>query len=60
MARSGSSNLVMINGEGGDATWQPQERQIARGFTTVALHLSEGRGVRGNIGFIGLHFNLKQ
>ena len=32
---------VAINGQGGEATWQPVERSIAQGFKVVDLHLSE-------------------
>ena len=42
MARSGSSDCIAINGQDEEATWQPVERLIARGFSTVDLHLSEG------------------
>ena len=37
---------VMINGRGGEATWQPVERPIMRGIKTVDPHLkSRVRGV---------------
>ena len=55
VARSGSLDCVGINGQGGKATWQPVEHQIARGFKALDLHLSEG--VRGEIGFIRLRFH---
>ena len=42
MARSGSSDRVAINGQGGEATWQLVERPIARGFKAVDLHVSGG------------------
>ena len=42
MARSGLSDHVAINDQGGESTRQPEERLVARGFTTVDLHLSEG------------------
>ena len=42
MARSGSSDLVAINCQGEEATWQLVERPIKRGFKAVDLHLSEG------------------
>ena len=32
----------MINGRGREATWQREERPIARGIKTIDLHLSEG------------------
>ena len=56
MAGSGSFDRGPINGQGGEATWQPVERSIARGFKAVDLHLSEG--VCGEIKFIGWHYNL--
>ena len=34
----------MINDQGEEATWQCEERPIARGFLAVDLHLSEGGG----------------
>ena len=58
MVRSGASDRVAINGRCEEATWQPRERLIARRIRTVDLHLSGGGGVRGEIGFIRLRFNL--
>ena len=42
MARSGSFDYIAINGQYEEATWQPVERPIVRGFLAVDLHLSEG------------------
>ena len=42
MAQCRSSDRIVINGQDKEATWQPVERPIARGFSTVDLHLSEG------------------
>ena len=50
MARSEPSDQIAINDRGEGVMWQREERPIARGFTTVDLHLSE-EGVRGAIGF---------
>ena len=47
--RSGSSDRVSINGQGREATWQPVERLIMRGFKAVDLRLSEGRTWRDQI-----------
>ena len=41
MARSKPSDQIAINDRGEEATWQREERPIARGFSTVDLHLSE-------------------
>ena len=42
MARSKPSDQITINDRGEEATWQREERLIARGFFAVDLHLSEG------------------
>ena len=47
MARSGASDHVAINYQGGEAAWQRVERLIARGIKTVDPHLK--RRVRGMI-----------
>ena len=61
MARSGLSDRIVINDQDGEATWEPQKHLIERRFTAIHLHLSGGGGgVRGEIGFIGLHFNLSR
>ena len=36
------SDEIAINDRGDEATWQREERPIARGFLAVDLHLSEG------------------
>ena len=41
MARSESSDRIAINNRGEEATWQREERLIARGFSAIDLHLSE-------------------
>ena len=53
MALSEPSNQIAINDRGEEATWQREECPIAYGFLAIDLHLSEGGGVRGNIGFTG-------
>ena len=54
MAGSGSFDRGPINGQGGEATWQPVERSIARGYKAVDLHLSEGGTWRDRINRIPL------
>ena len=54
MAGSGSFDRGPINGQGGEATWQPVERSIARGFQAVHLHLNEGGMWRDRIHRIAL------
>ena len=39
VARSGLSDRIAINGQDEEATWQPVERPIARGFSTVDASL---------------------
>ena len=41
MARSKPFDQIVINDRGEEATWQREERPIARGFLVVDLHLSE-------------------
>ena len=41
MARSEPSDQITIKDRGEEATWQREERLIARGFSVVDLHLSE-------------------
>ena len=42
MPRSGSSDRIAINGQHEEATWPPMKRPIARGFSTIDLHITEG------------------
>ena len=44
--RSGSSDRVTINGQGGVATWQLVERLIPRRIKTIDPHLKRGGGGR--------------
>ena len=41
MARSKPFDQISINNRGEEATWQREERPIARGVSAVNLHLSE-------------------
>ena len=41
MARLEPSDQIAINDRGEEATWQREERPIARGFSAIDLHLSE-------------------
>ena len=52
MARFRLSDCIAINGEDKEATWHAEKRLIARGFTAVDLHLSEGGTWRDRIHWI--------
>ena len=42
MAQSGAFDHIAMDDRGDEATWQREERLIARGIKAINLHLSEG------------------